>query len=182
MLAKLNEIKTFLDSLRYPSHIVAPTEGIPTDQLAVVLEPDEFQRGRLLIIRSLPQDLSTMDGLLGITSSKRSYREIHLIVTLPFYVSEEKMAETARTILLINKGLAIKGFELSEADRLIFFHHAFVVPEDDLDARILLSLFGMIEILLETLSQTIESVATGKQPLAEIIRQAEDMIKNQNFV
>lgn len=177
MNADLNEIKALLEKLEYQCEIVPPSESIPYNQLAIALEPDELDRGRFLIIRSLPQDLSAMDEILGISSAKREYREMHFIVTLPFYVKEEKINETARCILFLNKGLALKGFELSEADRLIFFHHACVNPEADFDERILLSLIGMIELFLETLSQTLESIATGRISFAEVLQTTAEMIK-----
>ncbi|MBA2367439.1 MAG: hypothetical protein H0V82_00260 [Candidatus Protochlamydia sp.] len=174
--ANLEEIKILLESKLFKCEVLAPSEQMPLDQLVVSLDPDYLNQPRLLIIRSTPRDLSVNDELIGITSEKRKYCEIHLIAGLPFQIGESYIADTARFILLLNKGMELPGFELSEVDRLIFFRHAFVVPENDLDERILFSLVGMVQVLLEAFSESLEAVAIGKQSLRETLDQVQQMI------
>jgi hypothetical protein len=178
-LANLEEIKALLETKQFKCEILPPSEQIPFNQLVIALDPDYLDRPRILIIRSISRDLSASDELIGITSEKKSYREIHLIAVLPFQTVENCFAETARFIMLLNKGMELPGFELSEVDRLIFYRHAFVIPEDGLDERILFSLVGMVELLLDSFSESLESVATGKQSLREILEQVQQMINMQ---
>jgi hypothetical protein len=174
--ATLHDIKKFLEIRNYTCTILNKSEFIPVDQLVIELMHDSQERARLLLIRTTKQDLSSSDTLLGIKSKSRIYQEIQFIVTLPFQVIDEQIPDVARLLLLLNKGLELPGFELSEADRLIFFRHAFVVPEDDLDERIFLSLMGMIELVLDAFAGTLEKVATGTQTLREVIEEAKTLM------
>ncbi|MBA3238470.1 MAG: hypothetical protein H0T62_09025 [Parachlamydiaceae bacterium] len=174
--ATLNDIKKFLEIRNYPCTILNKSEFIPVEQLVIELMRDSKERARLLLVRATQQNLSASDALLGIKSKIRIYQEIQFIVTLPFQVVDEQIPDAARLILLLNKGLELPGFELSESDRLIFFRHAFVVPEDDLDERIFLSLVGMIELVLDAFAETLEKVATGKQSLREVIEEAKTLM------
>ncbi len=63
---------------------------------------------------------------------------------------------------------------------MIFYRHAFVVSEEHLDERILLSLVGMIEVLLETFSEMLESVANGTKSLQQIVEEAKKLIEIKN--
>ncbi|MBA3604139.1 MAG: hypothetical protein H0W50_11000 [Parachlamydiaceae bacterium] len=178
--ANLDTIKTFLEALDYTSVIIPKSNDIPKDQLLIKLDPDFKSRERFLLIRTASQDLCANDALLGIQSPVQKYQELQFIVTLPFYILDGQIPDLARLILLINKGMEIPGFELSEVDKMIFYRHAFVVSEDHLDERILLSLVGMIEVLLETFSEMLESVAIGTKSLQQIVEEAKKMIEIKN--
>lgn len=170
--ANFYDIKSLLEKTNFKCEILPASDKIPVDQLIVDLGPDEQDRVRLLVIRTAVQDLSSQDFLLGTTSPIRKYQEIQLHVVLPFLVNMENIPDTARLILLFNKGIELPGFELSEIDQIVVFRHAFVAPEDDLDERILLSLVGMIQVLLQTFAQTLEAVATGKETLLGVLENA----------
>lgn len=176
VVATLHDIKKFLEVRNYTCTILNKSELIPMDQLVVELSPDSQERTRLLLIRAIRQNLSASDGLLGIKSQLRIYEELQLIVTLPFQVLDECIPDTARLVLLLNKGMELPGFELSEVDRILFFRHSFVVPEDDLDERILLALVGMIELILDAFADTLEKVATGTQSLSDVVKEAQNML------
>lgn len=184
LIAGLKEIQKFLEEHNFSCTLLPLSEKLPIDQLVIELVRDSQARERVLLIRAARQDLSQNDALLGITSRPQNYQELQLIVTLPFYVIEAQIPEVARFILLLNKGMELPGFELSEVDRLIFFRHACVVPEDHLDERILLSIIGMIEILVDTFGSQLEAVATGAQSLQQIVEEAQRMIllKNKDVI
>src|SRR5215207_8099246 len=116
VLANLEEIKAFLEAKQFNCEILGSSEQIPLDQLIIPLDPDYLNRPRFLIIRLIPRDLTVNDDLIGITSKQRGYREIHLIAGLPFQIAENSLGEAARFILLLNKGMELPGFELSEID------------------------------------------------------------------
>jgi hypothetical protein len=180
MKAKLNEIKLLLEQKLFNCQILASTETVPIEQLAVKLANDIKDRDQFLVIRAVNQDLSSQDALLGIASPPRNYQELQFIVTLPFFVIDEKITDISRLLLLLNKGIELPGFELSEVDRLIYYKHAFVVPEDDLDERILLSLVGMIQLLLDAFTDIIEAVATGPLSFQKVVENAQKLLKTQN--
>lgn len=179
--ANLVEIKKLLEKFRYTCEMLNKSEEFPIDQLIVKLEDDYQARTQLLIIRASSQNLSSQDARIGLKSNARNYQELQLISTLPFHILDNQIPDLARLILLLNKGMELPGFELSEVDHLIFFRHAFVVPEDDLDERILLSLVGMIELLLSTFTETLEAVAIGNRSLREIIEDAQKKV-NENLI
>lgn len=179
--ANLLEIRKLLEKFQFECEILHKSDKIPIDQLIVKLADDPQARSQLLIIRATSQNLASQDELIGFKSEVRNYQELQLIVTLPFSISDSQIPDLARLILLLNKGMELPGFELSEVDLLIFFRHAFVVPEDDLDERILLSLVGMIELLLATFSETLEAVATGKRSLREVIEEAQKKVEESQI-
>lgn len=173
--ANLNDIKSLLEKTDFTCEILPASDKIPINQLVAGLGPDTENRVRFLIIRTAEQDLSSHDALLGITAPIRRYQEIQLLSVLPFQVNAENIPDTARLILLLNKGMELPGFELSEVDGIVLFRHAFVVPEDALDERILLSLVGMIQMLLDAFTELLEDVATGAQSLQEALEIARQM-------
>lgn len=173
--ANLNDIRALLEKTNFKCEILPASDQIPIDQLVVGLGPDEQDRVRYLVIRTAEQDLSSQDTLLGITSSARRYCEIQFHVVLPFRVNIENIPDTARLILLLNKGMELPGFELSEVDQIVLYRHAFVVPEDDLDERIVLSLVGMVQVLLQAFTQPLEIVATGQQSLQAVLESVRQM-------
>lgn len=178
--ANLKDIKKFLEKKHYLNCAFLPKNNtMPIDQLIVKLDSDAQGRERLLLIRAAQQNLCANDAILGIDSKAKNYQELQFIVTLPFYVMEAQIPDVARFILLLNKGMELPGFELSEVDHLIFFRHAFVVPEDHLDQRILLSIIGMIELLVESFAENLESVATGKQSLQQMVDEAQKVLAHR---
>ncbi len=177
IIANLDNIKSFLEKYNYNSVIITKSTESPIDQLVVKLDQDSKNREQFLLIRTATQDLCANDALLSIHSPIQKYQEIQLIVTLPFFALENQIPDIARLILLLNKGMEIPGFELSEVDKMIFYRHAFVVPEDQLDERIIISLVGMIEMLIETFSEMLENVSIGAQSLQEIVEEAKKMIE-----
>lgn len=176
--ANLNEIKNLIEHLRYKCQILECSERIPIDQLIVELDRDAQDRSRFLVIRAANQELSSQDALFGINSSPRNYQELQFIVTLPFFVKDEKIFEISRLILLLNKGIELPGFELSEVDHLIYYRYALIVPEDDLDERILLSLIGMIQLLLEAFTEIFEAVATSGLTFREVAIKAQLLLES----
>ena len=178
--ANLDNIKSFLEKLNYNSVIIPKSNEFPIDQLLVKLNQDYRNREQFLLIRTVEQDLCKNDALLDIQSPTQKYQELQLVVNLPFFALETQIPDTARLILLLNKGMEISGFELSEVDKMIFYRHAFVVAEDQLDERIIVSLVGMIEMLLETFSEILEIVASGTQSLQDVVEEAKKMIEMKN--
>lgn len=177
--ANLNEIKKLLETKNYACEILNKSAEIPCDQLVIALELDKKQRSRLLLIRSIKQNLSAADSLTNIKTKHKSYKELQFILTLPFLVDTRQIGEIARLILLLNKGMELPGFELSEVDHLIYFRHSFLVPEDQLDERILLTLTGMIEMIVDVFSDILESVATDAKTLREVVEEAQRVLASQ---
>ena len=105
MNAQLNDIKSFLENYKFYCEIIPSTEEMPIDQLAITLDPDRENRQRLLVIRSQPQDLAQNDTLLDLQLKEKTYLEMHFISTLPFIVEKNCFDQTARLILLLNKGM-----------------------------------------------------------------------------
>lgn len=178
--ADLNLIKDLLERLNYKCKILEKTEAIPANQLVVELDRDIQGRDRYLVIRVANQNLASQDALFGIKSTPRNYQELQLISSLPFFVNDEKIPDISRLILLLNKGLELPGFEFSEVDRLIYYRYAFVVPEDALDERILLSIIGMIQFVLEAFNDLFEAVATGTLTFQEVVEEAQQLLKKEN--
>ncbi len=178
--ANLNDIKNFLETENYNCAIIQKSKEIPVDQLLVWLSQDSKKNDHILVIRTTKQDLSKNDKLLGIKSKKKNYQELQLIVKLPFNILDAYIPDLARLILILNKGMELPGFELSEIDRLVFYRHAFVISEDALDKRIMLSLMGMITLLLDTFTETLEAVAIGSKTLQQIVDEVSTQSKKKS--
>lgn len=174
--ANLKDIKSLLEKANYACEILKKSEKIPIEQLVIGLDQDRAGRPLLLVIRTLTQEIANQDALLGITAPYKSYQALQLIVTLPFLVKDTQASDIARLVCFINKGMEFPGFEFSEVDRLIFFRHTLVVPENELDERILLSLVGMIQVLVDLFSETFESVANEQDSIQNIIEDAKQKL------
>lgn len=171
----LGKIKVWLENYRYSCVILGKSEALSIDQLLISLAPDEKERPRLLIVRSIDQDLCSQDDAIEINVPKKCYYQLQFIVSLPFTVSDSHISDLARLLLLLNKGMELPGFELSEVDRHVFFRTATVFSEDCLDQRIILSYIGMIEMLLDAFSENLEAVATGTRSFRSILDEIGEM-------
>ena len=174
--ANLKDIKTLLERANYACEILNKSDKIPIEQLVVGLDQDSKGRPLLLIIRNSGQDIANHDALLGITAPYKNYQVLQFIISLPFLVKDTQISDIARLVCFINKGIEFPGFEFSEVDRLVFFRHAFVVSENELDERITLSLVGMIQVLVDLFAETFESVANDECTVQDVIEDAKQKL------
>ena len=148
----------------YFTELFGPTEAIPFKTvIAVNQEIPEISNCKFLI-NSVPGDYYEVDGF------NQEDVFIQLSVTLPIDVKEEGVADLARLLLLLNKGLELPGFGLSEPDEACYFKHVLRCQRQTVETSKILALTDYTELILSMFLSAIQEVAEGKITLNEYIK------------
>jgi hypothetical protein len=121
-------------------------QGPVPDQLYIALEPDE--RGRVLHLQVTVLELGDLPAL-------------QYFVGLPYRVDSGVEAELARLLCALNPDLPIAGFEYSEAQAMLFFHHKHCITLESFRIDVLAWNATMIDFLVRRFGPVVEAAAAG---------------------
>lgn len=167
----LVKIERILHAENMDCSIITPIEADPsTERLLVHLGIDTHERERILEITVQEQVLPNQES--------NQYTRIQFQVLLPFKVIPSTANELAAAVAFINSIIEMPGFEYREIDNAASYRYVYLahgVPESTL----LLSIVGLILINIDLYSEPLESVATGKTTLYELLEKANELIKKE---
>jgi hypothetical protein len=154
-------------------------------RLSIPIGTDSKERPLFLeikITQEYPSETLPKDDLLAHEQlhAVKNYYFLHFFVMLPFDVKGDALGDTARLLLLLNKSLDLPGFDMSEVNQVVFYRYTWASPALEVDKLFLLSIVGMIMLIIDSLSYTIEKVASGEASLMQIVEQAQAEVKQQN--
>lgn len=145
------------------------TPEFPHDYLFVHFGTDRNGRNWIMQIRIIAQDVEPEEEEAAPEEHKEKFYQIQFMLPLPFETKESYFGDLARLILLINKLCTISGFELSEADRLVFFRYTYLVKKRQISEIVFTSIISTIMTLVDVFAPYLESVANGSRTLAGAI-------------
>jgi hypothetical protein len=176
MLATLAGLKTYFSSHGFDCEILEKSAEFETEQLIVALGPDEKGRDLVLSVRSsaLPIDQKQFSSSKeAVEGSTKSYNFLQFACCLPFKVQESALWEMARMILLLNKGLELPGFELSEVDGIVYYRYVLPVVDNHVEETLLICLFGTIDFLVKGFTDKLEQIATGAKTAQQLVEESQ---------
>jgi hypothetical protein len=91
-------------------------------------------------------------------------------VTLPFELHQKGVIDVARYVLLINKGLELPGFGMSEPDEVCYYRHVLKSNSSRLDEKELLSMVSYIEMTLMIFMPPLKELVEGKKSLEDLLK------------
>lgn len=178
--ATLAGLKTYFTSHGFDCDLLPKTEEREIEQLLVALGPDNKGRDLVLSVTSaelpLNQELFSKNKVKDI---KKTYHFLQLACCFPFKVEEKSLWEMARMILLLNKGLELPGFELSEVDGVVFYRYVLPIVNSHVEEPLLICLVGTIDFLVKGFMEQLEEIATGAKTAQQVIDETSLLIQEQ---
>lgn len=182
VLATLTGLKAYFSSHGFDCDILSQGEELKTEQLFVALGPDEKGRDLMLSIRSaeLPLNQALLQQEEKKQEEPKSYHLLQFACCFPFRVEEKAFGEMARMLFLLNQGLELPGFELSEAERIVYYRYVLPVVDKHIEEVLLISLFGTVDYLIKSFLPRLESIATGAKSAQELIDEANQFLADKS--
>jgi hypothetical protein len=174
MLATLIGLKTYFSSRGFDCDLLSKGSELEKEQLFVALGPDEKGRDLILSIRSaelpLNQEMLQREG--EPQEEPKNFHLLQFACCFPFRVEEKAFGEMARMLFLLNQGLELPGFELSEREKIVYYRYALPVVNKHIEEALLVCLFGTIDYLIKSFLPKLESIAIGAKSAQELIDEA----------
>lgn len=168
MELNLSAIEKLIKSCGFETHMEAPTEEIPFDQLYVGLGHDEEKRDRCLQIRLYSQTFPETP----FSQEPISPKYLDFFTSLPFFINEKAFPGVARLTSLINKILSLPGFVLSESDKQVYYRYLYLSSMKEIGSKDIELILMTILYQIETFSPSFEELALGQKTYEEVIKAA----------
>ncbi len=167
----LNHIQAILEQEKFSCVLYPATEQPSPARLLVFLGNDYKKREQILEITSQEQQLHKN---LTEYPSLTPYHRLQFRILFPFEVKEAALNQVASLILFLNQLLDLPGLELNELNNQVSYRYVWLVKEEGIDAKLVLSLVGTILLIMELFTQMIEYLADGTTTFNELL---EEVIK-----
>lgn len=177
VLATLHGLKTYFSSHGFDCDILPAKGEMEVEQLLVAMGPDHKGRDLILSVRSAELPLNQeLFSKYKVEGELKSYHFLQLASCFPFKVEETALWEMARMILLLNKGLELPGFELSEVDGIVFYRYVLPVVDKHVEEALLICLIGTIDFLMKGFLENLEQIAIGAKTAQQMIEETSRLI------
>ena len=140
-------------------------------RLMVFLGTDYRERERILEVTIRRQVLS---AVVPASRDEPQPLLLEFHVALPIDVQAFATAEVARVIAYLNSQLDLPGFTFEEISGSLSFRHVLITNEQFDDWRAIQGIVGMIMLLLQLFTETIERIANGSKTANELINIAQN--------
>lgn len=171
---KNTELGEYLNLLQHYGYVCEhnqKNDKVPYDYIKFSIGADAMGRSRHMVVNIIDTTMNVPKGK-GVEEYMNIEKFVQLTTLLPFTVNEGHMGEVARMLMFYNKTLDIPGFGLDEITRTIFFRYAFIKPNSVMNKETFMGIVGMIILLLDSFTNSIEEVAAGasmKDTLTKIL-------------
>lgn len=98
---------------------------------------------------------------------------LQLLVFIPCMLKKSATTELARLLLYVNKELDIPGFGMDESSSLVFFRVMIPTSGNQLPAAILDSMMHSIQMICQTFSPAVATVAAGTTTFEEVLKKVQ---------
>lgn len=99
---------------------------------------------------------------------------LQMVCFFPYTLKKEAIPDTARLLHLLNKEIDIPGFCLDEAGSVIFYRVVVPCFEKTLDETLLNAYMNAIQMMCQTFSQVVGSVAGGNVSFDQVMKKIKE--------
>ena len=143
------------------------------EHLLVYIGHDYQNRERVLHLHAVEQ-------LLGNTSIKTPHTAYFLIqfrYQFPFPVKQGCSLEVSSLLLFLNHLLELPGLEISELEDALFYRYVLFYGEKRIHPEMFMAIIGVIGLILELFTESIEKVATGELTFNDLLEKVLELSK-----
>ncbi|MBA3723227.1 MAG: hypothetical protein H0W88_12615 [Parachlamydiaceae bacterium] len=162
----LKQIQIILDQEKFECSLINATEESPQDHLIIFLGTDGKNREKILEITAQEQILNPEKK-----PSARTYYRIQFKYLFPFQVKDEAFNQVAGLVLFLNQQVDFPGLELNELENMISYRYVWLTKGGSVDSMLVLSIIGIIRLLLELFSESLERLAEGQATFNELLEE-----------
>jgi hypothetical protein len=130
--------------------------------LEVLIDTDSHQRIWKVILCPTSQ-------LLG---EEKETNFLQIFLSFPYTFELSAIPDLSRLLLLLNKTLLFPAFGLSENEGIIYYRHTLYCENGMIPKTLTRTIIGVLSLYVDSLSPMIETVASGKQGLQEVLEDA----------
>lgn len=165
----LQQIEDVLSQEKVNCHIVDSSKENPQPRLLVFLGNDYQNRERILEITAKPQFFTGLPNRPE--QASKEYVYVQFEVSFPFKVVEEALQDTSSLLLFINRMIDLPGLELDELNNRLFYRYVCLSPRLQEDSFLYISILGLIMMVLDLFTETIEKIASGQATFNQLLEQ-----------
>lgn len=160
----LKDLDIALRSENYDSSLIPASEEFPYERLIAFLGVDYQKRERILEVTLQQQELAE-----GLTTPLPGYVRLQFLSMLPFDVDDDSSSQVASLLLFLNHLLELPGFEMSEIDSKVCYRYVLLTDSNGVDAKVCFAIIGIIILILDLFTETIEKVSSGLMSFNELL-------------
>lgn len=162
----LNDLKTALTEEKLNCSVVG-------EHLLVYIGHDSKGREQALHIHAVEQIMEK-----SLTKNPHStYFLIQFRYQFPFKIEPSTALEVSSLLLFLNHLMELPGLELSELEEAIFYRYVLFYGEKRIHTDMFLAIIGVIGLILELFTESIEKVATGELTFNDLLEKVLEISK-----
>ena len=165
----LSQFQKIIREEEFDCSLVEATEIVPYDRLIVFLGLDEKERERILEVTILKQEF--MKGLDLLDENGPVFFRVQFNVGFPFGIKPEATSQVSSLICYLNRLMELPGFEMDEISLQLSYRYILLYGEEKFNKKLLISIVGLIMLLLELFSSTLERVAVGEATFNKLLEE-----------
>lgn len=166
---------TLMNILRYrnyPATVLPLAEGSAYQQ--VVVGPGAYRSGlnKIHPEKRIALSLIFVNDVMAHLNQPQAENSdmLQFHVRLPFSVQSGQAEGVQRLLMAYNAFLPLGRFEYEAAAQVVSFRYRWHLFQRDIDGLVLIEILETILYFIERLGFRIESVASGKRPVADVLR------------
>lgn len=161
----LDLIENFLEKEEFDCTRIPSSLELPYERLLVFIGLDYEKREQILEIVAQEQ--------LQISDQEKYYR-IQFQLSFPFKVENLALNQVGSLILFLNQLVDFPGLELHELNNQVVYRYVWLAKKSGIDSKLITSIVGIVMLLLELFTPSIERLAQGNTTFNELL---EEVIK-----
>lgn len=138
----------------------------PFGRMLIFLGNDSLNRERILELTVQRQDLGES---LNEEVEESNFVRIQFEMPLPFEIKAHTAGEVASLCAFLNRMLELPGFEFDEINSKVFYRYVLLSAQDALEKKLITGITGVILLLVEMFSESIEQLGDGKNTFNELL-------------
>lgn len=165
----LKQFEKVLTEEEFDCSFLEATDAVPYERLLIFLGVDEKERERVLEVTAIKQVF--MQGLDFSNPQEPDFFRIQFQIAFPFNIHPQAVSQVSSLICYLNRLVELPGFEMNEIDLQLFHRYILLYGEEKFNKKLCLSIVGLIMLLLELFTATVEKVAAGETTFNQLLEQ-----------
>jgi hypothetical protein len=175
----LNQIQDILEQEKMDCSLYPATEELPIARLLVFLGNDNQKREQILEISAQQQPFQLKSEESQAPSDDYYRIQFHFI--FPFKAIDMALPQVASLALFLNQSLDFPGLELNELENQISYRYVWLVKQNGVDSKLVMTIIGIILFFSDLLAPLLERVANGSATFNDLLKEIIELNSQNNF-
>ena len=160
-LDRLNEIKKFLEELKFEVSVIEKNDQVPLSTLVTVAGKDSKEMPRILNLNLIPTSKEVVESI----------DLLQVVTFLNYDVVQESKNSVEKLLLAINSRTAVGDFFIDENNKIIF-RYVYVSPmSSNFVKEVVIEMLMLFVYMVEIFDPIIGPVARGEKALGAALKE-----------